>query len=136
LNLESNEVLPVELFPGAEDFPLFPLVFPLASPLVDGDASGVISTASLPMLGRAFGCERCTTVGVLGVRRNERDTFLEISVLGEFGGIGGKISLCEAFEAFEALGIIVSMCWFKWVGFFGFRQGFSYRCLSKSVEQT
>lgn len=107
--MESNEVLPVELFPGAEDFPLFPLVFVLASPLVDGDTSGNISAASLSILGRDFGCERCTTVGVAGIRRKERDTFLEISRLGGFDGIGGGFSLCDAFEAFDAIKIIVSM---------------------------
>jgi hypothetical protein len=89
-NFESKEVMPVELFLGVSLLPLFPLV----SPLVDEDTSGVISAtplSKLPKLGLFFGWDLRTTVGGAEFLTKDMETFFASSfarsVLGLADGV-------------------------------------------------
>lgn len=104
-NLESKLVMPVEFVRAGAD--CFPALFPLVSPLVEGETSGVSSSTpfSSERLGRLLG-ERMTTVGGCNDGRillNGIETFLTSSrasstlpIRGSIGGAGSRLLVLDA----------------------------------------
>lgn len=110
-NLESKLVMPVEFVLAGAD--CFPALFPLVSPLVEGETSGVSPNTpfSSEILGRLLG-ERMTTVGGCTDGRillNDIETFLTSSlasstllICGSIGGEGSRLLVLDAiFVSFE-----------------------------------
>lgn len=94
-NFESKLVMPVEFVLAGAD--CLPALFPLVSPLVEGETSGVSSITTTPFsserLGRLLG-ERMTTVGGCTEGRillNDIETFLASSLASSTFPICGVI---------------------------------------------